>query len=66
MFLGKKQLVKMTGYKSFAGQARWLIRNGYRFDVRSDGKPNVLIDQVRERQCKNLNSTPGPDLSWMD
>ncbi|KKL08779.1 hypothetical protein LCGC14_2572440, partial [marine sediment metagenome] len=47
-------------------QATWLSDNGYSFDLRRDGRPNVLIEQVRERQCKNTESTPGPDLSWMD
>jgi hypothetical protein len=66
MFLSSSQLVDMTGYRSKKAQGRWLLENGYKFDVRSDGKPNVLLDQVRERQCKKLESTPGPDLSWLD
>lgn len=56
----------MTGYKSHAGQIRWLVENGYHFDVRSDGRPNVMMDQVRERQCKIVERAPGPDLSWLD
>ena len=66
MFLNSQQLREMTGYKNHAAQATWLADNGYCFDLRCDGRPNVLIDQVRERQCKNTESKPGPDLSWMD
>ena len=66
MFLNREQLVEMTGYRNHAAQATWLADNDYSFDLRRDGRPNVLLDQVRERQCKNTDSTPGPDLSWMD
>ena len=66
MFLNSKQLQDMTGYRRRASQVKWLTDNGYSFDIRRDGRPNVLIDQIKERQCKNFESTPGPDLSWMD
>ncbi len=66
MFLNSAQLKDMTGYKNHAAQATWLSDKGYIFDLRRDGRPNVLIDQVRERQCKTVTSKPGPDLSWMD
>ena len=66
MFLNSKQLREMTGYRNRAAQARWLSDNSYSFDLRKDGRPNVLIEQLRERQCKNTESKPGPDLSWMD
>ena len=66
VFLTSEQLEEMTGYRNHAAQAVWLSDNGYKFDLRRDGRPNVLIDQIRERQCTNAKSTPGPDLSWMD
>ncbi len=66
MFLTNEELQEMTGYKNHSIQVTWLTDNGYRFDVRCDGRPNVLWDQVRERQCKNAESKPGPDLSWLD
>ena len=66
VFLNRKQLRKMTGYRNHAAQAGWLSDNGYSFDLRRDGRPNVLIEQVRERQCKTATSKPGPDLSWLD
>ncbi len=66
MFLSNAQLEEMTGYKQHAAQAAWLSDNGYSFDLRSDGRPNVLVDQVRERQLKSFKRKPEPDLSWMD
>ncbi len=66
MFLTKQLLAEMTGYKSNAGQTRWLKDNGYRFDVRGDGRPNILIDQVRERQCKKLRPSSEPNLAYLD
>ena len=55
----------MTGYKSNAGQIRWLSKNAYRFDIRGDGRPNVLIDQVKERQCRNAKTKAGPNLAYL-
>lgn len=68
MFLTSAELENLTGYKNHASQANWLAENGYRFDVRRDGRPNVMVEQVRERQCrsKTTERKPGPDLSWMD
>ena len=66
MFLSSTQLEDMTGYRNHSAQVTWLRDNGYKFDVPSDGRRNVLLDQVRERQCKSVESTPGPDLSWLD
>lgn len=66
MFLSRNQLTEMTGYRNHSAQIRWLVDNGYSFDVRSDGRPNVLLDQVRERQCNSMERAPGPDLSWLE
>lgn len=66
-FLTSDELEDMTGYKNHAGQASWLADNNYQFDLRKDGRPNVLEEQVRERQRVNsANSKPGLDLSWID
>lgn len=66
-FLTSDELEEMTGYKNHAAQAAWLADNNYRFDLRKDGRPNVLVDQLRERQCvKSDDSKPGLDLSWID
>lgn len=66
MFMTNDQLKEMTGYRRHASQIEWLTTNGYHFDVRSDGRPNVLVEQVRERQCKNVEPEQEPDLSWID
>lgn len=66
IFLSQGELVEMTGYQQPARQIHWLVSNGYNFDIRSDHRPNVLWDQVRERQCKTVERTPGPDLGWLD
>ena len=66
MFLTSEQLLEMTGYRNHAAQATWLSDNGYSFDLRRDGRPNILLDQVRERQCKKAVIKPGPNLAWMD
>jgi len=49
MFLTKHQLRVMTGYKQQAAQIQWLTDNDFRFVIRNDGRPNVLIRHVEER-----------------
>lgn len=67
MFLDDAQLAMLTGYKSRACQLAWLRDNGFNFEVTGSGKPVVLVEQVRERQCKSASATVvGPDLSWMN
>lgn len=66
MFLTDEQIAEMTGYRSHRKQAEWLATNGYSFDVRSDGRPNVLIQQIVERQCKIVDSKPVPNLGFLD
>jgi hypothetical protein len=50
VFLTAADLEQLTGYKKPALQRRWLIKNGYRFDVRADGRASVLSSQVMARQ----------------
>ena len=52
MFLTHEQLVEMTGFKIHSKQAEWLKSNGYTFDFRRDGRPNILVSHVEERQRK--------------
>jgi hypothetical protein len=66
MFLSTRQLTELTGYKSNAGRIRWLTNNGYRFDIRGDGRPNILMDQVRERQCRTKASSSRPNLDYLN
>ncbi len=55
MLLNEKQLHDLSGYRQPKKQAQWLSENGYSFDVRSDGRPNVLVNQLHERQCKGAS-----------
>lgn len=66
MFLTYSDLVEMTGYRSPRKMADWLAANGYEFDVRSDGRPNVLREQVLERQCKRAQTPARPNLGAID
>lgn len=66
MFLSKPQLVALTGYRSNKAQSKWLANNGYKFDIRADGQPVVLVEQLRQRQCLKSDSKPGPNLSILD
>ena len=70
MFLTSEQLHELTGYRKPALQRHWLLQNGYRFDVRSDGRPALLEAQVRARQLKGLGAIADgpeePDLDALD
>jgi hypothetical protein len=50
MFLSADDLRALTGYAKPSLQRRWLLEHGYRFDVRADGRPAVLVAQVEARQ----------------
>ncbi len=49
MFLTDYQMRVMTGYKQHAAQIQWLTDNDFRFLIRRDGRPNVLIRHVEEK-----------------
>ena len=68
MFLSKEELEQLTGYKKPTLQLRWLVDNNYRFDVRADGRPAVLREQVHQRQIKDVDMRmlPGPNLDALD
>ena len=65
MFLTADHLCELTGYRKPALQRRWLIQNGYKFDVRADGRPVVLMAQVEARQTprSKRNAADLPDFS---
>lgn len=65
-FLTPAELVDLTGYKRPASQRRWLVDNGYHFDVRGDGRPALLRAQVEQRQRVKGGRTTGPDLAALD
>ena len=70
MFLNQQQLKDLTGYQKPALQRKWLLAHGYRFDVRADGSPALLIEQVRSRQLKGLReyrqAEEAPDFAALD
>lgn len=49
MFLNTSELTDLTGLKLPAYQRRWLIKNGYSFDVDNNGRPRVLRKYVERR-----------------
>jgi len=66
-FLSKKELETMTGYTQPAAQRRWLTDNGYRFDVRGDGRPAVLWQQIEARLAPTSpQRASGPNLDALD
>jgi hypothetical protein len=65
LFLTSAQLVELTGAKQAKRQMQWLADSGYQFDVGLDGRPKLLLEAVRERQCRKAECTPGPDWSWL-
>jgi Domain of unknown function (DUF4224) len=69
MFLSADDLRALTGYVKPALQRRWLFANGYKFDVRADGRPAVLISQVEQRQAvraERVTSSARPDWSALE
>lgn len=46
MFLTPQELHQLTGYKRRADQVKWLVRNGYRFNVNGCGFPIVATAEV--------------------
>ncbi len=65
LFLTPTDLQDLTGFKRPTAQRRWLTRNGYRFDVRGDGRPAVLVEEVRSKVGRGTR-TSGPDLSALE
>lgn len=69
MFLSADDLRALTGYVKPALQRRWLLANGYKFDVRADGRPAVLVSQVEQRQAvraERVTSSARPDWSALE
>lgn len=68
MFLSKEELEQLTGYKKPSLQRRWLVNNGYGFDVRADGRAAVLKEQVHQQQSngERKRRVSGPNLDALD
>ncbi|MFN7097063.1 MAG: DUF4224 domain-containing protein [Gammaproteobacteria bacterium] len=49
MFLTRKEIIELTGYKFRNMQIKWLLEHGYKFDVTAGGNPIVLIAHVLDR-----------------
>lgn len=64
MFLTAEQIEELTGYKKPSLQRRWLLANGYRFDVRADGRPALLRAQVEARQHVTARVTSRTEPDW--
>lgn len=61
MFLTAEAIVALTGRKKPKLQREWLLSRGYRFDVRADGRPAVLVSQVEERQGVRVDQPQEPN-----
>ena len=64
MFLSTEDLEALTGYRKPALQRRWLVANGYRFDVRADGRPALLRSQVEARQLSAPHVASRAEPNW--
>lgn len=64
MFLTASDIEQLTGYRKPALQRRWLIEHGYRFDVRADGRPVVLVSQIEARQHGSNRVTSRVEPNW--
>jgi len=64
MFLSLEELKQLTGYIRPTAQIRWLTERGYKYDVRADGAPVVLTDEIGKRLAtKQFIKRIQPDLS---
>ncbi len=63
MFLTDHQMRVMTGYKQPAAQIQWLTDNDFRFVIRNDGRPNVLIRHVEEKLSDRPQTNEEPKES---
>lgn len=56
MFLDKKSIEAITGYKIKSKQVQWLRRSGIRFTLNRAGDPLVLQKHIEEILCDNPTS----------
>lgn len=63
MFLTADEIEALTGYKKPKLQRRWLLDNGYRFEVRADGRPAVLASAVTARLDARARK-PAAEPNW--
>ena len=66
-FLAPEEIHDLTGYKRPTSQRKWLIKNGYPFDVRCDGRPVVGRAYYEGRYNRNYaKRLSEPDLAALD
>lgn len=49
MFLSNEELAELTGCKRAKNQIRWLVQNGYKFELSAANKPKVLRALVERK-----------------
>lgn len=63
IFLTDSDIAELTGYKRPTAQRKWLLRNGYRFEVRADGRPRVMVAEA-ERHMLGKAQTKRHEPNW--
>lgn len=67
IFLADNDIHELTGYKRPSSQRQWLARNGYRFEVRADGRPIVLLAEVERHMLgKSKGRRTEPNYAALD
>ena len=66
-FLMPEEIQELTGRQKPTLQRKWLLDNGYSFDVRCDGRPVVGRAYYEGRSNRNYAKRPSvPDLAALD
>ena len=66
-FLMPEEIQELTGYQKPTLQRKWLLDNGYPFDVRCDGYPVVGRAYYEGRYNRNFGKRLSePDLAALD
>jgi hypothetical protein len=64
MLLTKDELEQLSGYKTAAGQVKWLRDRGWRFEVNRLGQPQVDRDYYRQRMGVQTADTEPADIEF--
>jgi len=66
-FLALEEIRQLTGYTKPTYQKKWLVDNGFSFEVRCDGHPVVGRAYYEGRSNRNYAKRPSvPDLAALD
>lgn len=66
MFLTREEIEGLTGYKTGKRQCQWLADNGYRFDVRADGRPALSREHYASRHATPSRRPSAMNLAALD